>query len=117
MQTEIVEAYALDDNGDPVDIDEDGDVDDDDLRQYRTVSCNSPDEEGRCNPDNKSWMLKLAVPSSSASERSISQPLIVGGVVFFTTFIPDGDVCAGNGDTYLFCCGLGERRICIKRSV
>ncbi|WP_020587598.1 PilC/PilY family type IV pilus protein [Desulfobacter curvatus] len=102
MQTEIVEAYALDDNGDPVDLDEDGDVDADDLEQYRTVFCNSPDEEGRCNPDNKSWMLKLTVPSGSASERSISQPLIVGGVVFFTTFIPDGDVCAGNGDTYLF---------------
>jgi len=102
MQTEIVEAYALDDNGDPVDLDEDGDVDDDDLRQYRTVSCNSPDEEGKCNPDNESWMLKLATPSGAASERSISQPLVVGGVVFFTTFIPDGDVCEGNGDTYLF---------------
>ncbi len=102
IQTEIVEAYAVDDNDNPVDIDEDGDVDDDDLKQYRTISCASPDEEGRCNPDNKSWMLKLATPSGTASERSISQPLVVGGVVFFTTFIPDGDVCEGNGDTYLF---------------
>ena len=103
MQTQIIEAYALDDNGDPVDLDKDGDVDSDDLRQYRTVSCDLPDEDGKCNPDNKSWMLKLAIPSGgTASERSISQPLVVGGVVFFTTFIPDGDVCEGNGDTYLF---------------
>lgn len=102
MQTQIVEAYALDDKGERVDLDEDGNVDGDDLKQYRTVSCDSPDEQGRCNPDSKSWMLKLAVPGGTASERSISQPLVVGGVVFFTTFIPDGNVCEGNGDTYLF---------------
>lgn len=38
---------------------------------------------------------------SGGSERVIAQPLVVSGVVFFTTFIPDGDVCAGNGDAYL----------------
>jgi Tfp pilus tip-associated adhesin PilY1 len=36
------------------------------------------------------------------SERVITQPLVVGGVVFFTTFTPDEDVCAGSGDAWLF---------------
>jgi Tfp pilus tip-associated adhesin PilY1 len=46
--------------------------------------------------------LTLAIPASSASERSISRPLVVGGIVFFTTFIPDDDLCMGNGETWLF---------------
>ncbi|WP_041277760.1 pilus assembly protein [Desulfotalea psychrophila] len=49
-----------------------------------------------------SWALKLMNSESSASERSLSQPLVVGGVVFFTTFVPDADVCGGSGDAYLF---------------
>ncbi len=102
ITTEIIEAHALDDTGATVDLDKDGDVDSDDLRSYRTLSCPSPDSNGNCNPSNLSWVLKLAIPSSSASERTISQPLIVGGIVFFTTFVPDGDVCEGNGDTWLF---------------
>lgn len=102
MTTEIIEAYALDENGNPVDLDDDDDVDADDLRKYRTISCTSPDADGNCNPDNDSWVLKLALPTGVASERTISQPLVVGGIVFFTTFVPDGDICEGNGDTWLF---------------
>lgn len=102
IETEIIEAYALDENDDPVDLNGDGSIDPNDLMQYRTISCSSPDEEGRCNPENKSWMLKLAKTSGSPSERVISQPLVLGGIVFFTTFIPDGDICEGNGDTWLF---------------
>lgn len=99
ITTEIIEAYALDEDGARVDFDDDGT---DDLRSYRTLSCPSPDSNGNCNPNNLSWALKLVIPATSASERTISQPLIVGGIVFFTTFVPDGDVCEGNGDTWLF---------------
>ncbi len=102
ITTEIVEAYALDEDGNRVDLNGDNTVDSDDLRQYRTLSCPSPDNNGNCNPNNDSWVLKLAIPADSASERTISQPLVVGGIVFFTTFVPDGDVCEGNGDTWLF---------------
>jgi Tfp pilus tip-associated adhesin PilY1 len=32
----------------------------------------------------------------------ITEPLVVAGIVFFTTFIPDENVCAGAGETWLF---------------
>ncbi len=41
-------------------------------------------------------------PASVGTERVITQPLVVGGVVFFTTFIPDENICAGNGETWVF---------------
>jgi type IV pilus assembly protein PilY1 len=105
MQTEIIEAYALDPDGGRTDLNGDDVIDADDLRKYRVVSCPSPDADGRCNPDAQSWRLLLAVPGMYddwASERVITKPLVVAGVVFFVTFIPDGDVCEGNGDTWLY---------------
>lgn len=67
--------------------------------------------EGICTPD-KSWVLKLyngqgdyGGPSGAdlvGSERVIKQPLVAGGIVFFTTYIPDPDICKGNGKTWLF---------------
>ncbi len=49
-------------------------------------------------PGNQEW----GGPLSSGSERVISSPLVFGGIVFFTTFIPDENVCAGSGETYVF---------------
>jgi Tfp pilus tip-associated adhesin PilY1 len=51
-----------------------------------------------------SWVIGLDNFSENllASERVVSQPLVVAGIVFFTTFIPDEDVCAGSGDAWLF---------------
>lgn len=102
VQTEIIDAYALNADGSRVDLDKSGSVDSNDMRKFRVLSCPSPDAEGRCNPDNKSWRLVLAQPPGVGSERVITKPLVVGGVVFFATFIPDGDICEGNGDTWLF---------------
>ncbi len=68
---------------------------------YRTV-------EGT-NENKESWVVKLAISKEDisndalfASERVIAKPLVVAGVVFFTTFIPDENVCEGNGQAYLF---------------
>jgi len=60
------------------------------------------------NPLRQSWALKLDrgdfpnSPTLVGSERVIEQALVAGGILFFATFIPDQDVCAGNGDTWLF---------------
>jgi type IV pilus assembly protein PilY1 len=110
LETDIVEAYSLDADGNRVDMDGDGDVDSDDKYTYRTVSCISPDTNGDCNPstthsalsDEKPWAIKLYTSSSgNPSERIITQPLITAGIVFIVTFIPDGDPCEGNGDAWI----------------
>ena len=58
---------------------------------------------GGPNDSNLSWVINLDYTSTPlGSERVISQPLVVAGIVFFTTFIPDEDVCEGNGQAHLF---------------
>jgi hypothetical protein len=61
------------------------------------------------NPAGNSWALKLYSgqsgwngPMIGGSERVFTKPLVVGGIVFFTTFIPDSDQCTGSGDTWVF---------------
>jgi Tfp pilus tip-associated adhesin PilY1 len=53
------------------------------------------------NPGNISWAMELS-PGATGSERMITKPLVMGGIVFFTTFVPDANVCEGAGDTYVF---------------
>ena len=56
-----------------------------------------------CTDTDGSWLIKLnAETGMNGSERVISEPMVAGGIVFFTTFIPDVDVCAGNGEAWLF---------------
>ncbi len=56
------------------------------------------------NPDNLSWALKLDNTTTGllGSERIVEKPMVVGGVVFFTSFIPDQNICSGNGDTWVY---------------
>ncbi len=56
----------------------------------------------------QSWKMQLDLgqgawggPLAAGSERSFTQPLVIGGIVFFTTFIPDANVCAGAGETWV----------------
>ena len=62
------------------------------------------------NPDNLPWAIELFAmqndwgwsgPVPIGSERILTKPLVIGGVVYFTTFVPDENVCAGNGETWL----------------
>jgi hypothetical protein len=53
------------------------------------------------NPGNVSWAMELG-PGATGSERVIVKPLVIGGIVFFTTFVPDANVCEGAGDTWVF---------------
>jgi Tfp pilus tip-associated adhesin PilY1 len=56
----------------------------------------------------ESWKMQLYEgtfpdgPLSSGTERVISRPLAVAGMVLFTTFIPDENICAGSGETWVF---------------
>ncbi len=59
------------------------------------------------NPDDasfKGWYINLpASAGASFAERVITDPLATSsGVVFFTTFAPNSDICAFGGSTYLW---------------
>ncbi|MBN2372364.1 hypothetical protein JXL19_01060 [bacterium] len=56
------------------------------------------------NTSKNSWAVELDNSSSGllGSERVIEEPLVAGGIVYFTTFIPDEDICAGNGDAWVY---------------
>jgi hypothetical protein len=62
------------------------------------------------NPLYNPWAMKLFAGQSGwggpaligGSERVFTKPLVVGGIVFFTSFIPDADLCTGSGDTWVF---------------
>lgn len=51
---------------------------------------------------NHPWFSKLQQTAGIPSERVVARSLVVGGVVFFTSFIPDEDVCGGNGAAWLY---------------
>lgn len=49
------------------------------------------------------WYFDLDNPAEGfPSERSLEKPLTIAGVVFFTTFIPNEDVCGYGGDARLY---------------
>jgi len=51
----------------------------------------------------KGWFTKLTVPAGGLpSERSVANPVVLGGIVFFPTFLPSGDVCVAAGSSFLY---------------
>ncbi len=52
--------------------------------------------------ENHPWYATLQHTTGLPSERVIAKSLVAGGVVFFTSFIPDEDVCGGNGTAWLY---------------
>ncbi|WP_173047365.1 pilus assembly protein [Nitrospira sp. KM1] len=50
----------------------------------------------------KGWFTKLSVPASGPSERSVANPVVIGGIVFFPTFLPSSDVCVAAGSSSLY---------------
>jgi type IV pilus assembly protein PilY1 len=51
----------------------------------------------------KGWFAKLTVPGGGLpSERSVANPVVLGGIVFFPTFTPSGDVCVAAGSSSLY---------------
>jgi len=50
----------------------------------------------------KGWITKLTVPTTGPSERSVANPVVLGGIVFFPTFLPSSDVCVAAGSSSLY---------------
>ncbi len=44
------------------------------------------------------WWMNL----TTARERSLNKPTVIGGVVLFTTFVPDSDTCALGGNSWFY---------------
>ena len=48
------------------------------------------------------WYLDLMADGLNASEKVTTNPLVVGGVLFFTSFVPTSDACGLGGDAWLY---------------
>ena len=48
------------------------------------------------------WYFNLWKSGTNPSERVINRPTVLGGIVLFTTFIPDTDVCSYGGSSNLY---------------
>ncbi len=58
---------------------------------------------GGCDPTRKGWAIELPrTGPAGGAERVLTPPLVLGGYVFFVTFIPTGDQCSGSGEAWLF---------------
>lgn len=44
------------------------------------------------------WFMNFTL----ARERSLNKPTVIGGVVLFTTFVPDADICALGGNSWFY---------------
>jgi type IV pilus assembly protein PilY1 len=49
-------------------------------------------------PEMDGWYATL--PTSK--ERELSPPTIIGGAIFFTSFVPNADICSASGDGYIY---------------
>jgi type IV pilus assembly protein PilY1 len=51
------------------------------------------------------WFTKLNIPAGTPtppSERSVANPVVIGGIAFFPTFTPSSDVCVAAGNSNLY---------------
>jgi type IV pilus assembly protein PilY1 len=57
---------------------------------------------GQANAKTGGWYYNLWTSSGLPSERVIYRPVVYGGVVLFTTFVPNSDICGYGGSSYLY---------------
>jgi type IV pilus assembly protein PilY1 len=48
------------------------------------------------------WYVKLVTAAGISAERSVSNPVVISGAVFFPTLVPTNDFCASTGTSYLY---------------
>ncbi|MDP1770178.1 MAG: PilC/PilY family type IV pilus protein [Nitrospirota bacterium] len=48
------------------------------------------------------WYVKLVTAAGTSAERSVSNPVVIAGAVFFPTLVPTNDFCSSTGTSYLY---------------
>ena len=48
------------------------------------------------------WYVKLVTAVGTSAERSVSNPVVLAGAVFFPTLVPTNDFCSSTGTSYLY---------------
>jgi type IV pilus assembly protein PilY1 len=63
---------------------------------------NDLDAAAQAKATDKGWYFQLDIPSVYPAERVLGKALVVSGVVFFTSFVPNQDVCGYGGNARLY---------------
>jgi type IV pilus assembly protein PilY1 len=63
---------------------------------------NDLDVSAQTTATDKGWVIQLDIPAAYPAERVLGKALVVSGVVFFTSFVPNQDVCGYGGDARLY---------------
>ena len=63
---------------------------------------NDLDAAAKTKATEKGWYFELDIPAAYPAERVLGKALVVSGVVFFTSFVPNQDVCGYGGDARLY---------------
>ena len=63
---------------------------------------NDLDAAAQTKATDKGWYFQLDIPATYPAERVLDKALVVSGVVFFTAFVPNQDVCGYGGDARLY---------------
>ncbi|MCU7938918.1 MAG: hypothetical protein KZQ64_12320 [gamma proteobacterium symbiont of Bathyaustriella thionipta] len=59
----------------------------------------------------KGWYLNMVINGNNKSERNINKPLLLGGTVFFNTYMPsNASVCGAAGDTWVYSLNASDGR-------
>ena len=64
----------------------------------------------------KGWYITLGLGTNSG-ERLLTKPSILGGILLFTTFKPDNDICGHGGTSYLYALYYETRTAHIKAAI
>jgi len=67
------------------------------------TTCSYQDMTANIQSQKKGWYITLDNPvDPGASERVLSRSSVIGGLVLFTAYQPDGDICSIFGNSYLY---------------
>ena len=53
-------------------------------------------------PGKKGWFMKLTTNGVNPSERSVVNPTLLAGIIFFPAFTPNTDICVAAGNSVLY---------------